>query len=302
MAVANKEVKVQYFKVFIYNSSGESVYDLEEWINFISNLELEKKMKTVSGVDARVEKIHFSEINKVWEISFIKTRKYGVPMKLSDNTAAEEIDLDEKEKVGETVHVVYSNAIGIIAVQSNKYSLSAKQIAEYISSFQELYGDLAYIRFVPLTREVLLENLKQKKYSRFNFKLSNLNPSVAERDFRIIGDAVNMALCSKAITADIDLSVSYERTKRLDKDATVALLDDIYSNPDIVVKAEAKCDEDMLDGTESKLEPIDLLNLIVFDYIKVKLEENRPIIFENIISEMVKTYINRFSEVLNASS
>lgn len=88
---------------------------------------------------------------------FTRVRMEGLPPKTGLDGHREDLDLDDDEGLGEDIAIAYDKVLNVVAIQRNRFSLSASNIIQYILS----YFDELQIAINPIMSQDALE-----RYSR----------------------------------------------------------------------------------------------------------------------------------------
>jgi hypothetical protein len=103
---------------------------------------------------------------------FTKVRMTELPSVIRSDGTYEDIELDDDEGLGEDVALGCGPLENIVSIQSNRYSLSPKNIANIINNNRPEIG----INFVPIMRQDALSRFRRIGiFKKFRLKLAKVN-------------------------------------------------------------------------------------------------------------------------------
>lgn len=153
-----------------------------------------------------------------WEGDLIRIRMDEMPLKASLAGVVEPFILADNEGVGEETAFLYHPQTRILAIQYNRYGVSASQLARY---FHEKSGILGDIALFPVIQEDAIERLaRMRGIRRFEIRVAGQQNA---RIFRELGYGVgavsNLINEFQAPSVSITFSMGHHRRGSLYRDA-----------------------------------------------------------------------------------
>ena len=179
--VKTKIITFQYFQVVLQKEFKENdqivwktknVFNFAEWLcKQQTEGKIKKNITVKNDFQGNLESVINSKSNpNIWFARFFKLRDV-VPAKVKDGIGAESIELDEDEYIGEDVSILYDDSYGICMLQKNRFSLSYKKIAEWLTlSCAEGYR----VCLRPISDNDLFEKIRGRNIRNFDISLANL--------------------------------------------------------------------------------------------------------------------------------
>lgn len=146
MVGKKKHVKFTYYEVVSLENEEEVLYDLLQWLNKITKVNLLERKKDISGVQGRLETVAVldTEDKSFFALNFMRMDEASDAYKAKEDKRAEHIDLEDDEYLGRNTVAVYDAKKHIILIQSNRGSYSANAIQNYINATND--GEICYFR------------------------------------------------------------------------------------------------------------------------------------------------------------
>ncbi len=169
-------------KIFLYEVSEQT--PVIETIHHIKNLDLEDRVKNISGYDMKLEEIEDRRIGSstVILMDFCKHRQSG-PGRAKRDQKIQGFDLEQDEAFGEMTTVLYDPETHFIVIQYNHYGPRAGAIASYLSEFFK-----SQVTFKPRLRDDVLAEIDKKQYNT-SLSFSYSYATLTEEHGKLLGIA-----------------------------------------------------------------------------------------------------------------
>lgn len=247
----------------------------------------------------------YRELQDYYYFQISKLRDNNIPAKKRMNQIKEDIRLDQDEYIGEFVSILYDNAYGALAIQSNLYGVSTKQTEVVLTNLRQIYmyennvneEIPLVVRLKPMIdREQINKALRSDYYKKVRINGSDLmlDANLGEND--LLSEAVRLVNRVSGVHFDITFSLGRsERTASLDEDAIRELIER-YQRLDDEVKP--KIELTALENEEAQIEMVNLLEPRMTDRISINVAPRTTVGHEYLIGEFVeKAFNNRRSDI-----
>ena len=131
-------IKYQYFRLCTIegDDTTDFSFDLRPWINRLVDMKLEDRIKEISDISGRLEKV--ASVNReFYALNFMRMDVVSNTYVLASDTSARHVDLDENEYIGKNTVVLYDPRFHVVMVQCNRGSYGVVALQSYINSFIE---------------------------------------------------------------------------------------------------------------------------------------------------------------------
>lgn len=290
-----RTVKFSYYTVCMVNEeSGEDPvrFDFESWIDKAIKDGYEKKEIEFDNTMARLEELEGDSKHRIWKMRFLKLRDTNIPSIVKQEEDAKPIELEDDEYIGEDLLFIYDPENQVAMVQCNRFAMSKGKIEKYLNKIWGEHGKR--IVLLHISKNINSKELKKKNYRNLVVRFANIHAiEETHRPFSNIVNSYN-EIGGKAGTVTFSLGRGNQKNSRLNQEQVPILLDDIFSNRDIVTDAVLKIKDD--DGS-SDIDVVDLFDNSVCEYIDFKLEKRTALEFQYATSLMIEKYLNRKEEI-----
>lgn len=277
------DIFCRYYQVreVINGEITTNLYDLRSWINAISKRDMADKCRTVNKVFGRLENQLRIGTTEIYPLNFMRMDSVSTYYKAQVNNLAEHIDIDVAgdEYIAKNTVCLYDSENSIMMIQCNKGGYSEKSIENYINDF----FDERVCCLLPIFENInfIGENVK---YMKLDIRLANLREFEATDNtgFEQIVDGMNRV---NGTNAHIEISLGYDKEKRLNSDEVRVAITDLTNNRGCVTSAKIKLSDDQISGT------FDLFDNLSKDIVKCAIDAKGGIPFEKLAESMSKKYI-----------
>ena len=197
--------------------------------------------------------------------------------------------MDEDEYIGEDVSILYDDSNGICMLQKNRFSLSYKKIAEWLT-LSCAKGYRVCLR--PISDNDLFGKIRGKNIRNFDITLANLkgtesagNPS--------LNQIIRCAKYFDGVTANVKIGVGRSKHDCLNGSTVGLLLNEIQSFKNRFSKAKVT----ISDKDDSNIEVLDLLDIVLASDINIAIKEKKILNFNELIIKMQKEYNRKQGEL-----
>lgn len=282
-----RTIKYQYFKMDtqvkangVWLDNGE--FDFVEWIQYVSDHNLEKVAIDLKDAKARIEKIKYYKNHDVWVIRFMKLREENLPFIAKENKAAEDIPLQEDEYIGEDMYMLYDINTKIAMIQLNRFSLGLSRLAEFLITSQ---GEKdKRVRLFPIKKKIDLTTFGKNAYRTLELGFANIIHEKPQKK-STLNDILNTYRKFSGVSGTIKIGIGRTRDNSLDVVEVDKLIAEI-SECDNVVSAKVRIrDDDSL-----RTEIVDLLDDCFTDFISYNIKPRQTLEFTTAASSMIGRY------------
>lgn len=287
-----RKIRMEYFRVVCRrrgqsDSDPDVLFDLNKWIEKAERLSLEARTFDYQAEQARLDRLWYNSEEEYWFLNFIKLRETNIPHKAKIDSIAEPMALADDEYIGEDVNALYDDELYILMLQRNRYSLGVSGIEEYLNLIWDGQEELRlYLR--PIAPANIKDKIRgkstyRKMTVRFNDIQTKKLKDTKSKTFKELFDSIGKYQC---VAAEINITMSYNKTEYLDAQTVKDTIDDIYNNKEIISKAEISYKDDI----DDKVEVLDLFSDKWHDFIFVALRKRESLASEYVADSMIETY------------
>lgn len=301
MGANTRKIRMEYFEVVSRNNNNradtpDTVFDLKRWISKAGKLSLEARTFDYYQEQARLDKLWYNDRSKYWFLNFIRLRETGIPTKAKIDQESVPFDLDDDEYIGEEVNALYDEALHIIMLQRNRYSLGVAGIEEYLNLIWGSDSEKIYLR--PICPNNLQEKANRApQYRKFTIRFADVKnndiDTAENRPLKIIFDNFKRY---GAVNAEVTVSMGYNRGESLHLETVRETISEIIQNKTMVTKAEVSIKE----TDDTSVEVIDLFADKLHDFIFVTLEKRMSLASEYVENYMVARYDESKGNIVNS--
>lgn len=242
----------------------------------------------------------YDERRNIYGFQLSKLRDKNIPSKKRFGEIKEEILLEQDEFIGEFVSVLYDNTYNSLAVQSNLYGLSTKQIEDVLTQLRFRYLDLnqltqeipLVVRLAPIIDRAKIDRvIRADYYKKIRLKGSNVMLDANLDDASLMGDA--RRLLQEVAGVNIDISISLGRAGRTASLDDTRIREAINAYLRIPEGERPQIEITALDNEEAEIETINLLEPRMTDKISIVIEPRTTVAHEFLFNEFVETTYDR---------
>lgn len=255
--------------------------------------------------EIEIDSYSYDERRNVYGFQLSKLRDKNIPSKKRFGEIKEEILLEQDEFIGEFVSVLYDNAYQTVAIQSNLYGLSIKQIEHVLTQLRFRYLDQnaltdeipLVVRLVPIIDRAKIDRvIRSDYYKKIRLKGSNVMLDANLNDTSFMGDARRLLHETAGVNIDITISLGRsEKTASLNdariREVIAAYLEiaDEQRRPQLEITA--------LDNEEAEIETINLLEPRMTDRISIVVEPRTTVAHEFLFNSFLDIYDRRRPDI-----
>lgn len=279
--MANQKIKVHYFYPVTKTEAQETnLFNLSLILKGLYDMEAGERILQDGEGNIQLKKIEFIPENNRWELSFLRNRiEAPFITKLDDDIDTAEA-LDEDEFVGQECCMLYDEESKIIALQSNRSSVSFSGVSQFLRRYTEksiiLYPIVYQDKYCEISDE---QDIEYKSVVIGYTDITKIRELATMEDDKAIQFLAKLTNDICAVNGKIELSVG--RTSNfLGKYKLKQLVDFFKRNRGITSSLKVK----MLDSDTIRL--IDLLSNKANDQIEISVTKDDPKTFNKIINAM----------------
>ncbi|WP_455803977.1 DUF6731 family protein [Clostridium butyricum] len=283
--MAVKDVNIIYLYPVKYQDKKSKLFDLKPILEGLKNLSVSERILDLGKEEnVQLKKISYDGEKKRWFLSFLRnTTDAPFKNKISDNTDKAEA-LGDDEFVGKECCAIYDEQSNILALQSNRYSVSIHILRKFIYKFIDDKDNDSYnfnvITYKDKYSNINLENNIDYKSVIIGFTdISELQSVVEEDDDDAVKYITKIANNMNALNGKFEFNVG-RKTDYLNKNKLKSIVDFFKRNKKSTSSLKVKMIED---GT---INLIDLLNYKVISQVKISVTKSDPKTFDKILKAM----------------
>ncbi|MGO5298969.1 DUF6731 family protein [Lactobacillus amylovorus] len=240
-----KKVRFDFYQVYIRNDKGSTLFDLNDWVNLISNKKFEDRNIRYNGDIIRCDQAEVvsAEKNPLTFFHFTKLRTSTAPAVASLNLPElNDVTLKSDEYIAEDISGLFDDTNKVVMLQRNIYSLSVKAIETYISYFWQHSGEdreNEIIEFRPIIRRDAYKKIMgSNKYKSIIIRTANLKnkpfPSIFKSSF---SDAIDAMKNYEGATIEVRIKAKRKKDDFLNSDEIQKSIKEINNNNSLFSKA-----------------------------------------------------------------
>lgn len=283
-----RNIKYQYFKMDVQDKlngiwTNSREFNFIEWIQYVSDNNLEKETIELKDTKARIEKIKFFTDQDVWVVRFMKLREENLPYLAKERKDASDIPLQDDEYIGEDMYMLYDIGNKIAMIQSNRFSLGLTRLTELLMKSQNKTDER--VRLWPIKKYVDVTALNKMTYRTLELGFANIVREVPKKN-SALADILNTFRKFSGVSGTIKIGIGRAKDDSLDIVEVDKVISEI-KECDNIVSARIK----IRDDDASRTEIVDLLDECYCDIITYKLEPRTTLEFNNAATSMVAKYM-----------
>lgn len=290
-----RKIKFSYYTVCIVDGtkSTEPIrFDFESWINKVVENNLEQQEIEVDNLIARLEEVEGDTLNKIWKLRFIKLRDTNIPSIVKQREDAKPIELEDDEYIGEDMLMIYDKDNQVAMIQCNRFAMTKGKLEKYLNKVWDNPDER--IVLLHISKKINSHELKKKNFRSLVVRFANIHAiEDTHRPFSKIVNSYN-DIGGKSGTITFTLGRGKQNKHGLSSENVPIMLDDIYSNMDIVADAVLKVKDD---DDAASIDVVDLFDNSMCEYIEFNLEKRMALDFTYATRLMGEKYLNRKSEI-----
>lgn len=274
-------------------------WDMSAFLDFLMTHPEFDTTVAVGDEFAEMEKDSYSydQRRNVYGFQLSKLRDKNIPSIKRFGEIKEEILLEQDEFIGEFVSVLYDNTYQVVAVQSNLYGLSTKQIENVLTQIRFRYLDAnglteevpLVVRLAPIIDRAKITRVMQSDYyKKIRLKGSNVMLDANLDDTSLMGDA--RRLLNEVAGVNIDITISLgraEKTASLDDQKIREVIEAYLGMPE---DQRPQLEITALDNEEAAIETINLFEPRMTDRISIVVEPRTTVSHEYLFNTFLETY------------
>jgi hypothetical protein len=255
--------------------------------------------------EMEIDSYSYDQRRNIYGFQLSKLRDKNIPSKKRFGEIKEEILLDQDEFIGEFVSLLYDHSYKTVAIQSNLYGLSTKQIENVLTQlrFRYLdYNDLTdeiplVVRLAPIIDRAKIERvIRADYYKKIRLRGSNVMLDANLDDTSLMGDA--RRLLNEVAGVNIDITISLGRADRTASLDDIRIREAIDAYLQLPEEQRPQIEVTALDNEEAEIETINLLEPRMTDRISIVLAPRTTVAHEYLFNEFVETtYDNRRADI-----
>ncbi|WP_404452383.1 hypothetical protein LG329_18670 [Virgibacillus necropolis] len=252
------------------------------------------------------ESIFYRQNHDYYFFQVTKLRDSNIPAKKRMNRIKEDIRLEQDEYIGEFVSILYDNAYGVVAMQSNLYGVSSKQAEVVLTNLRQMYlyeNDIdeeipLVVRLVPIIdNEQINKAVRSDYYKKVRIKGSDymMDANVGYGD-DLLSEAARLVNRVQGVHFDITFSLGRsEKTASLDEENIRELIERYQM---IGEEVKPKVELTSLENEDAQIETVNLLEPRMTDRFTINVAPRTTVGHEHLIDEFVhKSFNNRRPDI-----
>lgn len=254
--------------------------------------------------EMEIDSYSFDQQRNIYGFQLSKLRDKNIPSKKKFGEIKEEILLEQDEFIGEFVSVLYDNTYKVLAIQSNLYGLSSKQIENVLTQLRFRYLDEQgltdevplLVRLAPMIDRAKVDRVIRSDYfKKIRLKGSNVMLDANLDDASLMGEARRMLHEVAGVNIDITISLGRsERTASLDDARIREVINEYLQIPD---DQRPQLEVTALDNEEAEIETINLFEPRMTDRISIVVEPRTTVAHEYLFNTFMETYDSKRPDI-----
>ncbi|WP_391203232.1 DUF6731 family protein [Psychrobacillus sp. L4] len=248
--------------------------------------------------EIEIDSYQYDERRRIYSFQLSKLREKNIPSKKRFGEIKEDILLQQDEFIGEFVSVIFDQEYSAVAVQSNLYGLSTKQIESVLTEIRFRYFEAInpenteivplVIRLAPLIDRAKIDRVIRSDYfKKIRIKGSDVMLDAQLDENSLLSEARNLLLESAGVNIDITISLGRsERTATLNEESVQQLIREFQNingeRPQIELTA--------LENEEAEIETINLIEPRMTDRVSLVVEPRTTIAHEFLYNSFIEVY------------
>ncbi len=280
------EIKYQYYQLctIIGDEQTEYAYDLRPWILNVYPMRLEERIRSINGIDGRLEDVQKVHNNEFFALNFMRLDVVSNTYVVAPNVKARHVNLEDDEYIGKNTVMLYDPRHHVVMVQCNRGSYGVAALESYINSFIS-DGDICYFR--PIYYDYGHANIGNARYTKLDIRFANVRDVIPTNNvaFERIVSVCNQTEC---VTAHLELGLghNYKKSAGLEPDTIQGIISEVRrgENRQAISSARVTLSDDQ------KSEVFDLLENILHDRIGYNVPARGELLFSTLSQAMANRY------------
>lgn len=248
----------------------------------------------------------YQERENYYYFQISKLRDSNIPAKKRMNMIKEDIRLDQDEYIGEFVSILYDNAYGALALQSNLYGVSSKQAEIVLTNLRQIYMHEKnleeeiplVVRLAPIIDRAQIDKaIRSDYYKKVRIRGSDfMEDANVGNENDLLSEAARLVNRVEGVNFDVTFSLGRsEKTASLDENVIRELIERYQAmNDDVKPKIELTA----LENEEAQIETVNLFEPRMTDRFSINIAPRTTVGHEFLIGEFVqKAFNNRRPDI-----
>lgn len=276
-----KQIKFTYYEVITQENDKEVLYDLNIWLNKITQKPIAERKEIVGYVQGRLEAVSIIE-NNFYALNFMRLDEASDAYKVKEDEKAEHIDLADDEYLGRNTVALYDSEKHVILIQNNRGSYSANAIQSYINATN---GDtICYFR--PIIENFDVDRCKRGRIKKIVASCSSAKQFDADgsKSFEHIIES-----CDElgGYTFYIEIGIGRGRERQLNNQNVYEAVNTLLRNRGCLSSAQVSLTDDKADAV------YDLFDNLHVGKFSVTIPDRGELDYMNIARNMYYQYVNK---------
>lgn len=268
---------------------GQGKFDFEVWIDKMEAGDFLNSVIDLGDTKASLDKIEWFEKEKVWIFRFMKLREDNIPSIVKENQEAAAIQLDSDEYLGEGLHMLYDNELGVAMLQVNRFSLGLKKLENFLTYIWHVENER--IRLIPILDEVIFDNNRRRKVKCIEIGFANIS-SCMDGEKRALGTIMNLYRKVDGVSGKIKISLGRTKRDTLNINEVEEIIEDALQDESVDgLKLHVKDDD------ARPVEVIDLFDKITKDILTFNMRDKTTLEYSYAAALMKECYMKRKSYI-----
>ena len=285
-----RNVKFQYYALVRQKKeknrwNGQGKLDIDIWMDKLDKRNLLNATIDLGDTKANVDTVNWFEKSDVWVFKFMKLREDNIPVIVKENQESKVIPLEDDEYIGEGLHMLYDNNIGIAMLQINRFSLGLKRLESFLTEVWKEEGER--IKLKPIADKLVFDTSIKREYKSIEISFANITPQL-EDGKRSLGTIMNLYRKMQGAAGVIKIGFGKSKGDTLNIDEVRDVVDDALMDESVRgLKLHIKDDDDR------PVEIVDLFDHICKDIITFNVAEKSVLNYSYVADKMISCYISR---------
>lgn len=293
-----KRIRIEYYQVVknTKESKGkDELFLLEKLIASAEKKQIEDRTYKYYDEEARLDKINYNANKDYWYLNFVRLRQTKIPVKAKKNEEAQPLALGFDEYIGEDLTAIYDCENNILVLQRNRDSLSVHGIEEYLNNLYNNENYSIFLKPIPCDIQERIDKINSVRKITMKFA-SNLHETKKGLIRSSFNELIKYFSDFDSKQAIVSISLGRKRKGSLNLKKIGQIISDIKNTEGVVDAAELSVKY----SDDGPVDIIDLFAMKQYDYISIKIEKLKSILYEDIREEICKKYDRSKKRILNS--
>lgn len=297
--MAKKTIRFNYLQFYVVENNQRIVFEMEEILNYILVNKLKEyaydvNLQDKGEIDSNT--LEYKDKDKLFHFQMSKLRNQNIPDKKKISAVREKLPLDPNEYLSEYISFIFDPQFDLSIVQTNRNSLSTKEICTYLHQLRHMYLVEKGLepKIFKVEADIVPDSNKIKEVKEAD-SIRKITLKGAEIDLASISDDSSLREISQVINqfkgVNFEISISVEKYAKpedtLNKEETNDLVDEIiHGNNNLAMKVDMKEDSD------TAIETVNLVEPRMTSYIKLESNRNNDLGIEVIYTNFMELIYN----------